>query len=171
MALRRGLAAGRVDKGAPTVRLKLEDGSEYSIPGVLQFADVTVDPSTGSVNLRAVFPNPKGVLLPGMYVRAVINEGVLPNAILAPQIGVTRDDRGVPTAYVVNAQGKAELRTLKTDRAIGDKWLVLDGLRAGDRLIVEGLQNVKPGIPVRAVPAGSPPSMPPAMGMSRQMPK
>lgn len=171
MALRRSLAAGQVDKGAPTVRLKLEDGSLYPVAGVLQFADVTVDPSTGSVNLRAVFPNPKGVLLPGMYVRALIDEGVSPNAILAPQVGVTRDDRGLPTAYVVDAKGNAELRALKTDQAIGDKWLVLDGLHAGDRLIVEGLQNVKPGAPVRAVPAGSPPSMPPGMGAPHQMPK
>jgi len=160
LALRRAIAAGQVDAGDAAVRLKLEDGSDYPLAGRLQFADVTVDANTGAVNLRAIFPNPRGVLLPGMYVRAVITEGVQPNAILAPQAGVTRDERGQPTAFVVDAQGKAQLRTLKTGRAIGDKWLVLEGLKPGDRIIVEGLQKVRPGAAVKAVPAGAPPAAP-----------
>ena len=140
LALRRSIASGQVGAGGPAVRLKLEDGSDYPMIGRLQFADVTVDQNTGAVNLRAIFPNPNGVLLPGMYVRAVITEGVQQGAILAPQQGVNRDERGLPTAFVVGADGKAELRTLKTGRAVGDKWQVLDGLKAGDRIIVEGLQ-------------------------------
>jgi membrane fusion protein (multidrug efflux system) len=157
LALRRSLDSGQAQRGGPQVRLKLEDGSDYPTPGVLQFADVTVDQNTGSVDLRAIVPNPRGLLLPGMYVRAVITQAVRPNAILAPQVGVTRDPRGLPTAYVVDAQNKAQLRTLQTGAAVGDKWLVLDGLRAGDRLIVEGLQKVTPGATVHAVPAGSAP--------------
>jgi membrane fusion protein (multidrug efflux system) len=161
LALRRSIADGQVGPGGPSVRLKLEDGSDYGLPGQLQFADVTVDQNTGTVNLRAIFPNPRDVLLPGMYVRAVITEGVQTNAILAPQIGVTRDVRGLPTAFVVDPQGKAQLRDLNTGRAVGDKWQVLSGLKAGDRLIVEGLQKVHADAPVRAVPAGSPPQAPP----------
>jgi membrane fusion protein (multidrug efflux system) len=158
LALRRSIAAGQVGPGGPSVRLKLEDGSDYALAGTLQFADVTVDQNTGAVDLRAIFPNPRGVLLPGMYVRAVITEGVQPDAILAPQVGVSRDERGLPTALVVDAQDKAELRTLKTGRAVGDKWLVLEGLKPGDRLIVDGLQKIRPGAAVHPVPAGSPPA-------------
>jgi len=159
LALRRSIADGAVGaapSNVATVSLKLEDGSTYPLPGRLEFADVTVDPSTGAVSLRAVFPNPKGVLLPGMYVRAVVDQGVAKSAILAPQQGVTHDQKGNPTAYVVGADGKAELRELKTGRAIDDKWLVTDGLRAGDKLIVEGLLKVQPGVPVHAEPAGAP---------------
>jgi membrane fusion protein (multidrug efflux system) len=162
--LQRSLRSGRLARGSVAVKLKLEDGSDYDHPGVLQFSDVTVDENTGAVTLRAVFPNPQATLLPGMYVRAIVNQGVQPAAILAPQAGVTRDERGLPTAMVVDAQGRAQLRTLKTGPAVGDKWLVLSGLADGDRLIVEGLLKVKPGQPVRAVPAGSPPPAPPAMG-------
>jgi membrane fusion protein (multidrug efflux system) len=154
--LKRGLASGEVSHGGVAVRLKLDNGTVYPITGKLQFTDVTVDQSTGAVTLRAIFPNPQGFLMPGLFVRAVVTEGLQNNAILAPQVGVTRDERGLPTALVVNGQGKAELRTLQVGPAIGDKWLVLSGLKAGDRLIVEGLQKVHPGAPVHAVPAGSP---------------
>lgn len=120
--------------------------------GRLEVTDVTVDPTTGAVTLRAVFPNPKGLLLPGMYVRAVVAEGVSPAGLLAPQQGVTRDERGRPTALVVDAKGHAALRDLQTDGAVGNQWLIRSGLAAGDRLIVEGLQKVKPGDAVHAVP-------------------
>lgn len=163
LALRQSVASGHERKGSLEIRLKLEDGSDYPTPGVLQFTDVTVDPSTGAVDLRAVVPNPQGILLPGMYVRAVVTEAVAPHAILAPEIAVARDVRGQPIAYVVNARGKAEQRVLKTGPIVGDKWLVTEGLKSGDRLIVEGLQKVRDGLPVHAVPAGSPP----AAGMAK----
>jgi membrane fusion protein (multidrug efflux system) len=165
--LRRGLQSGQVSQGGVTVRLKLDNGTDYPLTGTLQFTDVTVDQSTGAVNLRALFPNPQGVLLPGLFVRAIVTQGLQNNAILAPQAGVARDTRGLPTALVVNAQNKVELRTLQTGQAIGDKWLVLSGLRAGDRLIVEGSQKVKPGDAVKAVPAGSPVQAPAAAGKGR----
>lgn len=161
MNLKRGLQSGQLSDGGVAVRLKLDDGSDYAMTGRLQFADVTVDQSTGSVTLRAIFPNPQGVLLPGLYVKAMVTQAAQNNAILAPQIGVSRDLQGRPIAMVVNAQGKAEERRLQTGPTVGDKWLVLSGLKAGDRLIVEGLQKVQPGAPVKAVPAGSP-SAPPA---------
>jgi len=164
LALREAVDSGHARRGGLAVHLKLEDGSDYPIPGVLQFTDVTVDPATGTVDLRAIVPNPKAVLLPGMYVRAVVTESVQPNAILAPQVGVTHDLRGLPIAYVVNAQGNAELRDLQTGATVGDKWLVTEGLKPGDRLIVEGLQKVRDGAPVHAVPAGSAPAAGPAKG-------
>ncbi len=163
LKLRRSFADGALTGGGPAsaqVSLKLEDGSDYPFKGKLQFADVTVDQTTGAVTLRAIFPNPKGVLLPGLYVRAGVTQGAKPSAILAPQQGVTRDPTGQATAMVVDADGKAQPRILKTDGVVGDKWLVTDGLKAGDRVIVEGLLNVRPGIAVHAVPAGSPPSAP-----------
>jgi membrane fusion protein (multidrug efflux system) len=137
------------------VKLVLEDGREYALPGALQFADVTVDPSTGSIGLRALFPNPRGELLPGMFVRARLDEGVNPKALLVPQQGVTRDQKGLPTALVVNAQKKVERRQLVTERAVGDAWLVTAGVEAGEQVIVEGLQKVKPGAEVKPVPAGA----------------
>ena len=158
LALRQAVASGKAQKGGLEVHLKLEDGADYPTPGVLQFTDVTVDQSTGTVDLRAVVPNPGAVLLPGMYVRAEVTDAVQPGAILAPQAGVSRDVRGLPVAFVVNAQGMAEQRTLTTGPAIGDTWLVTSGLKAGDQLIVEGLQKVRDGVPVHAVPAGSPPA-------------
>jgi len=165
LKLRRSLAEGSLTSGGPAsteISLKLEDGSDYPLKGKLQFTDVTVDQTTGTVTLRAIFPNPNGVLLPGMYVRAEVPEGGKPSAILAPQQGVSRDAAGRPVAMVVDASGRARTRVLTTGDAVGDKWLVLDGLNAGDRLIVEGLQRVKPGQPVHAVPAGSPPPPGPA---------
>jgi membrane fusion protein (multidrug efflux system) len=155
VALRRELEAGKLQSaGAGTARVTLvtEDGREYPRPGTLQFADVSVDPGTGAVALRAVFPNPKAELLAGMYVRARLVEGVDPQALLVPQSGVTRDTRGQPTALVVQ-DGKAELRVLTADRTVGDAWLVTGGLRAGDQVIVEGLQRIRPGAPVKPVPA------------------
>jgi membrane fusion protein (multidrug efflux system) len=164
LQLERNIAAGRQSKGALSakVRLLLEDGSTYPLDGKLQFTDVTVDPASGAVTLRALFANPKGVLLPGMYVRAQIVEAVQENGILAPQQGVTRDPKGAATALVVNAQGKAELRQLEIAQAVGADWLVTKGLAAGDRVITEGLQQVQPGAAVRAVPAGSAPTPAPA---------
>jgi membrane fusion protein, multidrug efflux system len=153
LRLKRLLASGGALAASARVSLKLEDGSDYTEPGELQFTDVTVDESTGSVTLRALFPNPDGILLPGMYVRALINEAVDPHAILAPQRGVSRDERGQATALLVDAHDKVELRTLTTARAIGDRWLVTSGLHAGDRLIVEGIDKVKPGARVKPVPA------------------
>jgi len=134
------------------VKLILEDGTAYPLEGTLQFSDVTVDPTTGSVILRAVFPNPDGILLPGMFVRAVIKEGVNEQAILIPQQGVSRDPKGNPFALIVDAESKAGLRMLTLDRAIGDKWLVSAGLAPGDRVIVEGMQRLRPGTTVKAVP-------------------
>ncbi len=134
------------------VQLMLEDGTAYPQKGTLQFSDVTVDPTTGSVILRVVFPNPNDVLLPGMFVRAIINEGVKEQAILIPQQGVSRDPRGNPFALVVDAQSKATFRPLTLDRAIGDKWLVSSGLAPGDQVIVEGVLMLRPGTPVTAAP-------------------
>jgi membrane fusion protein (multidrug efflux system) len=134
------------------VKLLLEDGTAYPSRGTMQFRDVTVDPTTGSVTLRMVFPNPNQVLLPGMFVQAVVEEGVNAQAILAPQQGVTRDNKGNPIAWIVGKDEKVEQRALELDRVMGDRWLVTSGLAAGDRLIVEGLQKVRPGVQVRAVP-------------------
>jgi membrane fusion protein (multidrug efflux system) len=143
------------------VRLQLGDGRVYPLGGRLQFTDVTVDQNTGSVTLRAIFPNPKAVLLPGMYVRAEVVEGVDPNAILAPQGAVSRDEKGRATAMVVDNQGRAQARVLTVAGAVGNQWRVTDGLKAGDRLIVVGGANAKPGSPVKVVPA-PPPSAAPA---------
>lgn len=139
---------------APT-SLVLEDGTPYPHPGKLEFSEVTVDPSTGAVVLRAIFPNPEGLLLPGMFVRAKIVEGIDKLAILAPQRGVGRNEKGEPTAFVVDAHGIARLRVLRTAQTVGDSWLVVAGLVPGDKLIVDGLQKVVPDMPVRAVPAVS----------------
>ena len=151
LRLRRELADGQIKSSGDNqtqVTLTLEDGSEYSLPGTLQFAETTVDEGTGSVILRAVFPNPDNLLLPGMFVTARLDEGVSQSAILVPQQGVTHDLKGDPTALVVNADNKVELRNITTIRAIGDKWLVSAGLAAGDRVIVDGIQKVMPGVAV-----------------------
>ena len=134
------------------VKLILEDGTAYPPEGTLQFSDVTVDPTTGSVILRVVFPNPEGVLLPGMFVRTVVKEGINKQAILIPQQGVSRDHKGNPVALIVDGQSKVGLRILTIDRAIGNKWLVSAGLAPGDRVIVEGLKMLRPGAAVKAVP-------------------
>ncbi|RLC14909.1 MAG: efflux transporter periplasmic adaptor subunit [Deltaproteobacteria bacterium] len=134
------------------VRLILEDGTAYPLEGTLQFSDVTVDPTTGSVILRIVFPNPEGILLPGMFVRTMIKEGVDEQAILVPQQGVSRDHKGNPIALIVGADSRVGLRMLTLDRAIGDQWLVSSGIVPGDRVIVEGLMRLRPGATVKAVP-------------------
>ena len=154
LRLRRRLAEGRLNQDGTNqnkVKLILADGAEYSHEGTLQFRDVTVDPATGSVILRIVVPNPEGLLLPGMFVRAVVEEGVAEQAILVPQQGVNRTPKGDPFALVVSNAGTVEQRMLKLSRAIGDNWLVSDGLSAGDRVIVEGSLNVRPGSTVKAV--------------------
>jgi len=152
--LRRRLQDGVLDhpgEAQNEVELILEDDTPYPMKGAFRFRDVTVDPSTGSVTLRVVFPNPDRVLLPGMFVRARVMEGVKEEAILIPQQGVSRDPKGKPFALVVNASGEAEMRRLGLDRAIGDKWLVSAGLEPGDQVIVEGQQRVRPGVAVKAV--------------------
>lgn len=159
LKLRRDQAQGRLQGAGPgkaAVRLVLEDGTDYPLAGTLQFADVTVDPTTGSITLRALFPNPRGELLPGMFVRARLDEGVSPGALLVPQQGVTRDPKGQPAALVVNAEEKVERRLVVTERTVGNAWVVTGGLKPGDRVIVEGLQKVQPGAVVKAVPASAP---------------
>jgi membrane fusion protein (multidrug efflux system) len=152
LRLKRELAAGRLVQAGGNqaeVQLLLEDGSHYPLKGKLQFAEVQVDPTTGSVTMRALFPNPDKLLLPGMFVREQIEEGTRTDALLVPQLAVTHNQKGDPTALVVNADNKVELRVLITERAIGDKWLVTDGVKAGDRVIVEGLQYARPGAAVK----------------------
>jgi membrane fusion protein, multidrug efflux system len=150
LKLRAQLGAGTLQQGTTAVKLKLGDGSIYDKDGTLEFAEVAVDEATGTVTLRARFPNPDDTLLPGMYVRAILDQAVDQAAILAPQQGITRDAKGNATALVVGAGGRVEPRTLVADRAIGDRWLVTSGLAAGDKLIVEGLNKIGPGMPVHA---------------------
>lgn len=152
--LRRQIMSGKVSApGEAKVKLVLNDGSQYAQEGRLQFSEVGVSESTGTVVLRALFPNPDKLLLPGMFVRTQLQEGVRDKAILVPQIGVTRDRAGDATVLVVNKESKVELRSIKTSRTIGDKWLVEEGLAVGEQVIVEGLQKVKPGAQVKAIPA------------------
>ncbi|WP_342612848.1 efflux RND transporter periplasmic adaptor subunit [Burkholderia ambifaria] len=159
LKLRQDVQSGRLKTsgpGAAKVSLILEDGKTYSDAGKLQFSDVTVDQTTGSVTIRAVFPNPGRVLLPGMFVRARIEEGVNENAFLVPQIGVTHDAKGQPVALVVNAGNKVEPRPLKTTGMQGQNWIVEGGLQAGDRVIVQGVEKVRPGATVKSVAAQLP---------------
>jgi membrane fusion protein, multidrug efflux system len=137
--------------GSAQVTLKLEDGSTYPIPGRLEFSDVTVDPTTGSVVLRAIFDNPNGVLLPGMYVRAILDKGVANNGILIPQAAVSRDPKGAAIVQVVDAKGGLAPRPVTASQTVGDKWLITSGLNVGDKVVVEGLQKVRPGAPVKPV--------------------
>jgi membrane fusion protein (multidrug efflux system) len=163
LKLKQNLANGVLKKSSSAlVRLLLEDGSAYPLTGTLKFSEVTVDQSTGSVTLRAVFPNPAQALLPGMFVRALLVEGVNENAILIPQRGVTRNPKGDAVVMLVGAEEKVEARPIKVARTVGDNWLVSDGLKAGDRVILEGLQKARPGSAVKAVPFGSAPAAPPA---------
>ncbi|HMK44764.1 MAG TPA: efflux RND transporter periplasmic adaptor subunit [Dissulfurispiraceae bacterium] len=155
LRLKQSLASGLLkssEKGQARVRLILEDGSPYQLPGTLKFSEVTVDQTTGSVTLRAVFPNPKQMLLPGMFVRAVVEEGMNEKAILVPQRGVTRNPAGNPMVMLVGEGEKVEPRMIKVARTIGDNWLVSEGLKEGERIIVEGLQKSRPGTVVKAVP-------------------
>jgi len=162
LKLKQNLASGlmKKDSGAAQARVKLllEDGSTYPMPGTLKFSEVTVDQSTGSITLRAVFPNPKQVLLPGMFVRAVVEEGVNEQAILVPQRGVSRNPKGEAVALVIGAEDKAEPRPIKVVRTVGDNWLVSEGLKTGDRVIVEGVQRARPGTTVKAVPFSAKPA-------------
>jgi membrane fusion protein (multidrug efflux system) len=158
LRLQRRLEEGRINRdgaSANKVQLILEDGTRYPLEGTLQFRDVSVDPTSASVILRMVFPNPNGVLLPGMFVRAVIIEGVNEQAILIPQQAVSRDPKGNPMALIVDGDGKAAPRMLSLDRAIGNQWLVSTGLAPGDRIIVEGMQRVRPGAAVKVAPAAA----------------
>jgi membrane fusion protein, multidrug efflux system len=158
LRLKRRLADGRLNQSGVSqkkVKFILEDGTAYSQEGTLQFRDVTVDPTTGSVILRVVAPNPEGILLPGMFVRAVVEEGVAEKAILVPQQGVNRTPKGEPFALVVDDTGTVQQRMLTLNRAIGDKWLVTSGLSTGDRVVVEGMLNVRPGSAVKAVSLNS----------------
>jgi len=152
-ALRRQMVQGRLTAGAAEAHLTLDDGTVYPLAGQLQVTDITVDPATDAVTLRAVFPNPSGELLPGMFVRATIVEGVNPAGLLAPEAGVSHDQKGQPTALVVNAKGVVEQRQLQVQGTVANKWLVTAGLRPGDRVIVEGAQSVEPDATVRAIPA------------------
>ena len=163
LKLKQSLANGVLKKSSSAqVKLLLEDGSPYPLAGTLKFSEVTVDQSTGSVTLRAVFPNPRQSLLPGMFVRAVLEEGINESAILIPQRGVTRNPKGEAMVMTVGAEEKVEPRPIKVVRTVGDNWLVSDGLKAGDRVILEGLQKARPGTAVKAVPFGSAPAAPPA---------
>lgn len=165
LQLRRALAEGRLKQAGPAaaqVDLVLEDGSHYAHSGALKFSEVSVDPGTGAVTLRAQFPNPQGELLPGMYVRAQVPQGVADEAITIPQRAVVRDHRGQPTAYVVTADNTVELRELQAGQTLGDQWLIAAGLKAGDRLVLDGLQKIRPGQTVEVLPAGAGPTPPKA---------
>lgn len=151
LQLRKSLAAGKTLAASATVKLKLEDGSDYPQEGRIEFAEPIVDVNSGTVTLRARFPNPDGLLMPGMFVRAIAPQSVVPNAILAPQQGIARDPKGNATALVVTKANKVERRTVTAAQAIGDKWLITDGLKAGDRLIVEGTDKVRPDDTVKPV--------------------
>lgn len=151
LKLRARLANGQLDQaGTAAVTLILEDGSEYPLEGRLAFSDVTVDPGTGSIGLRAVFPNPQGTLLPGMYVRARLASAVADQAILVPQIAVNRDPKGAASVMIVGPDGKVQVRPVVADQTKGDKWVVTSGLKPGDKVIVEGLQTIRPGVPAKA---------------------
>lgn len=158
LALRKAVAEGTIGQsGSADVELILEDGSVYPIKGKLQFSDVSVDEATGTVTLRALFPNPKGDLLPGMYARARVSSGVIGSGILVPQPAVTRDPKGNAMVYVVTKENKAAIRPIQVRQTVGDKWLVTGGLQAGDKVIVEGLQKVRPDAPVKASVIGQQP--------------
>jgi membrane fusion protein (multidrug efflux system) len=156
MRLRRDVESGRLKAdadGHARVKLILEDGTEYSEEGTFAVSDVTVNATTNSVTVRAIFPNPRGELLPGLFVRARLEEGSQPDAILVPQPAITRNTKGQPTTLVVGANNVAELRVLETPRAVGNQWLVTKGLKPGDQVIINNLQRVRPGVPVKVAPS------------------
>lgn len=156
LRLQRQVASGELQRDEANqaeVSLTLEDGSQYPERGKLQFSEVSVDPSTGAVLLRAVFPNPRRQLLPGMFVRAQLTQGMKRDALLVPQRGVTRNPRGEATVMVVGEDNKVAERVVKADRVVGADWLITEGLAAGDRVVLDGLQRIRPGIEVRAVAA------------------
>ena len=153
LRLKRNITEGLIknDEKGTKVKLLFEDGSPYPPDGEMKFRDITVDQSTGSFILRIVFPNPDNALLPGMYVRAMVEEGIVDDAVLVPHQSVSRNMRGDPFAMIVDASDKVEMRMLAIDRSIGEKWLVKEGLKSGDRVIMEGFQKIRPGAPVKAV--------------------
>ncbi len=164
LQLRRELAAGRLqDNQTLPVSILMEDGSTFEHKGTLEFSEVSVDPATGSFGLRVKVDNPDGLLMPGMYVRAVIGGGVRSDAVLVPMQGIARDPKGDTTAMVVGKDNKVEVRPVKVSRTVGDKWLVEEGLKAGDKVIVEGLQKIGPGMPVKATEKGDAPAKPAAV--------
>lgn len=157
LRVRRDFDKGRVrlDRGRAVARLTLEDGSTYASSGQLLLSEEIVEPTTGSITLRAQFPNPRRELLPGMYVRMTLEGAVVEDALLVPQVAVTRDAKGHALVYVVGADGKAEQRTLVATQAVGDQWLVESGLKAGERVVVEGLQKLRPGVSVKVTAAAA----------------
>ena len=159
LRLRKSLEGGQLknDEGQAKVLLLLDDGTQYPLPGSLKFTEAFVDPSTGSVTLRTLFPNPQQMLLPGMFVRTVLEEAIKEQGILVPQRGVSRNPAGQAMVMVVGPAEKVAPRVIQVDRTVGENWLVSDGLKAGDRVILEGLQKARPGMPVKAVPFGDPP--------------
>jgi membrane fusion protein (multidrug efflux system) len=170
LRLRHELAAGQLQRTGPNqakVTLMLEDGSAYPVAGTLQFSEVNVDEGTGTVLLRAIFPNPDHMLLPGLYVREELQEGINESAILVPQQGVSRNTHGDATVMLVGADGRAALRVIQATRAIGTNWLVTGGLAAGDHVIVDGLQQLRPGMPVQAIEAPADASDGPASGPAK----
>lgn len=160
LRMKQSLSTGQIKNNGREAKVKLilEDGTSYPLTGTFKFSDVTVDQSTGSVIIRTIFPNPKNVLLPGMYVRTILEEGVNEQAILVPQQGVTRDPAGNAIALVVGPGEKIEQRVLKVSRVVGDKWLVTEGIDQGDRVVVEGVQKARPGMAVKAVETSVEPS-------------
>jgi len=161
LRLRRALAGGGATPVSAVVRLKLEDGSDYPLTGTVEFSEVVVDPATGTVTLRARFPNPQGLLLPGMFVRASFAQANDPNAFLIPQQAVTRDAKGNAQVYLVGPDNKAVVRPVTATRTVGVNWVVTAGLKPGDKVITEGVGKVKPEGAVKPVPAGSPQNLTP----------
>ena len=153
--LRQALASGGVDAGSTSVRLRLEDGSAYGFAGTVQFSDITVSEATGTVTLRARFPNPQGVLLPGMFVTALFDQAINPRAILVPQAALQRDFDGSAFVYLAGTDNKAVRRKVTADRTVGANWVVTGGLKAGERVITQGVGNLKQGAPIKPVPANS----------------
>ena len=172
LKLQRRIEGGEFSAGGAgqnKVKVLREDGTPYPLEGTLEFRDITVNPTTGSVILRIVVPNPDGELLPGMFVRAVLQEGIIDEAILVPQAGVSRTPRGDPFVWLVDEAGKAQMQMVTVDRAIGNRWLLTSGLEAGAQVVVEGIQRLRPGVPVTAVPF-DPSRKGPAQGQPAGMP-
>lgn len=164
LTLRRALAGGGALPSGAAVRLTLEDGSAYGLTGSIQFSEVTVNAATGTVTLRAQFPNPQGQLMPGMFVQATFDQAVEPNAYLVPQPALQRDIGGEAFVYVVGAGNKVERRTVTADRTVGTNWVITAGLRPGDKVITQGTNNLKQGAPIKPVPAGTPQRVGPPPG-------
>ena len=167
LRMRRLLSAGGAEPMTAEVRLKLDDGTDYEAAGTVEFSEVTSDPATGTVTLRARFPNPQGVLLPGMFARARIAQANIGNAFLVPQIALTRNPFGVAQVFVVGPGNKAQARTVTAERTLGDKWIVTAGLEDGDRIFTQGLGKLKPDKPVRPLPESASQNAGSGSGQSR----